>query len=145
MTALTPKQFDVQLAATFARMRIRMEALHTLYQGAYSASLSQRVIESAGRSSSVSDPTGNVGFDHPAISRPHAQAAIRRTLERAPTQLAKAENVLNAIETEITKAMNRLDPPATFEPLRYPISTSQADLALSHEAQQRRKARGEVE
>jgi hypothetical protein len=38
--------------------------------------------------------------------------------------------------------MDRLDPAETFEPLRYPITTTEAERRESKEAQERRKARG---
>jgi hypothetical protein len=60
-------------------------------------------------------------------------------------QLTVAENVVTDIIKDIEAAMSRLDPPETFDQLRYPISVTHDELDDRHAAQERRLARGEVE
>lgn len=146
MTVQKPEAFDRTVSQSFARITQLYAEMHTLYRSAYDASLRPRVGESAGKvtASEVSDPTGEVGFDHPAIRRPTPHAAIRRALEACGRHMADAENAMKAAEREILSAMDRLDPREGFEPLRYPVSVSQADLEASREAQARRRRAGEV-
>lgn len=146
MSVQKPDAFKRSLAQSYARITRLYADLPLQYASAYEASLRPRVGESAGKvtASEVSDPTGEVGFDHPAIRRPTSHAGIRRALEGCGRHMADAENSMKAAEREILKAMDRLDPREGFEPLRYPVSVSQADLEASREAQARRKERGDM-
>lgn len=127
----------------------RLADLKLLYCGeqgdnadsAYSMSLEKAVRGSAGKiSHGMSDPTLEVVGDPLDKKRPGAQAALRKVLERAPKRLAEAENILSAVEADIRRAMDRLDPAETFEPIRYPITITQDELRESKDAQERRRA-----
>lgn len=142
MTALTPKQLDATLAYTLSRLKRGMAELPDLYRWAYGASHERVVRETAGRSPGPADPTGSTVGD-PLAARLAGRAAVRRTLERVPKKLAEIENTLTAIEREIARAMDRLDPREGFEPLRYPISVKDEELEESREAQARRRERRE--
>lgn len=144
MTAPKPEAFEVQLATTYAHIRQQLGALPELYRIAHEAGHRQVVGESVGKitSGAVSDPTASIVGD-PLAARKTAQAGIRAALENAPGQLVLVESQLNAITQDITKALNRLDPRETFEPVRYPISITQDEHAQAVEAQARRRARGE--
>lgn len=103
-------------------------------------SLDRAVRGSAGKiTHGMSDPTAEVVGDPLDKKRPGAQAALRKVLERTPKRLAEAENILASAEGDIRRAMDRLDPAETFEPLRYPITTTEAERRESKEAQDRRR------
>lgn len=145
MTAQRPDQFARSVQRTRIHLDSQLRQLVELYRIAHDASLERVVRESAGKvmSGSASDPTAAITGDPLDKLRPGIQAAIRRTLERAAKQLAELENSVHAIEREIAKSLDRLDPKDGFDPLRYPISVSNADLDELQAAQQRRKERGE--
>ena len=148
MTVPTPKAFTQTCDETGERLLQRLADLRLLYcgdqddGGAYDMSLDKPRRGSAGKiSHGISDPTAEVVGDPLDRLRPGAQAALRKALERAPKRMAEAENILSAIEGEIRKAMDRLDPSMGFEPTRYPITTTIAERQESKEAQDRRRAR----
>lgn len=145
MTAPTPRQFDAAVAQTLARLRQRLEDLPELYLRAYGAGHERVVRDSVGKitKGSVATPTEQIVGDPLDPLRPGAQAAVRRACERAPRHLADAENALGAIEREIFRALDRLDPHEGFAQLRYPITVTQAELEEAKAAQQRRHERGE--
>lgn len=149
MTPPTPRTFARTCDATAENMLRRLADLKLLYCGeqgdnadsAYSMSLEKAVRGSAGKiSHGMSDPTLEVVGDPLDKKRPGAQAALRKVLERAPKRLAEAENILSAVEADIRRAMDRLDPAETFEPIRYPITITQDELRESKDAQERRRA-----
>lgn len=149
MTVPTPRVFDQKCDVAGENILRRLADLKVLYGGdqddggAYHMGLARSVRESAGKiSHGMSDPTVEVVGDPLDPKRPGAQAALRKVLERAPKRLVEAENILSSIEEDIRHAMDRLDPAETFEPLRYPITTTEAERRESKEAQERRKARG---
>lgn len=145
MTAPTPRQFELAIAQTLARLRRHMAELPEIYERAYGASHDRVVRASTGKiTKGRSDPTEQIVGDPLDAQRPGAQAAIRRALERAPKKLAELENDLVSIEREISRAMDRLDPAQGFEPLRFPVSATNADLDEARAAQERRVARGEA-
>lgn len=145
MTALTPARFKRQVVETRERILAELADLPELYERAYYASHTQAGRGQGGKISrgGHSDPTLQVLGDPLDKKRSGAQAAIRRTLERAPRTLAEMESQAIAIERSISKAMDRLDPPPGFDALRFPVSASPADLEESREAQRRRRERGE--
>lgn len=144
MTAPTPRQFEIDVARTLARLKRHLAELPLLYEQAYGASHDRVVRASAGKiTKGRSDPTEQIVGDPLDPLRPGAQAAIRRALERAPKKLAELENEVLSIEREISRTLDRLDPAPGFEPLRFPVSASNADLDESRAAQARRRARGE--
>ena len=149
MTLLKPASFERVCDSTADNLRRRLDDLKLLYRGdeddggAYEMGLDRTVRGSAGKiSHGMSDPTLEIVGDPLDKQRPGAQAALRRVLERAPKRLVEAENILSAIEKDIRHAMERLDPPETFEPIRYPITITQDELAESKAAQDRRRAGG---
>lgn len=146
MTAQRPDQFARTAERTRLHIDEQLRLLVELYRIAHDASLERVVRENAGKvmSGSAADPTAMITGDPLDRLRPGAQAAIRKTLERAPKKLAEAENAVAAVEREIARALDRLDPRDGFDPLRYPISVSNADLELLHEAQRRRIERGDT-
>lgn len=146
MSLPKPDGFNRDIARSYARITRLYADLPLHYASAYEAALQPRVGEKAGKvtSSEVADPTGSVGFDHPKADRVSAHARIRRSMERIPRHLADAENALKAAESELLAAMDRLDPKESFQPLRFPVTASNADLEESKAAQARRRAEGEV-
>lgn len=147
MTVPTPRAFERTCDAAAESLAHRLNDLKLLYcgdqddGGAYHMSLERTVRGSAGKiRHGMSDPTTEIVGDPLDKQRPGAQAALRRALERAPKRIQEAENILSSLEGEIRKAMDRLDPAETFEPLRYPITVTQAELADSQSAQDRRRA-----
>jgi hypothetical protein len=152
VTVATPRVFIEKCDTAGENMLRRLADLKVLYggelgdpddNGAYGMSLEQAVRGSAGKiTHGMSDPTVAVVGDPLDPKRPGAQAALRKVLERAPKRLVEAENILSSIEKDIRHAMDRLDPAETFEPLRYPITTTEAERRESKEAQDRRKSRG---
>lgn len=149
MTLLKPPTFDKVCDSTASDIKRRLDDLKVLYRGdqddggAYEMSLERTVRGSAGKiSHGVSDPTLEIVGDPLDKQRPGAQAALRRILERAPKRLAEAENILASVEADIRRAMDRLDPAETFEPLRYPITITQDEFAESKAAQDRRREEG---
>jgi hypothetical protein len=149
VTPPTPRVFNQKCLLAADNILRRLGELRILYGGdddaggAYRMSLEQAVRGSAGKiSHGMSDPTMAVVGDPLDPKRPGAQAALRKVLERAPKRLVEAENILSSIEKDIRHAMDRLDPAETFEPLRYPITTTEAERRESKEAQDRRKTRG---
>jgi len=145
VTAARPEKFNRELAASLAKMKRLMSDLPTLYAWAYNASSERVVRESVGKihSGAVSTPTEQIVGDPLDRRRPGAQARIRAALESAPGQLANAENALVELERRIMAAMDGLDPHERPEPMRYPISVSQAELDDAKAAQKRRIDRGE--
>lgn len=145
MTALTPARFNRQVAETRARILKELADLPELYERAYWASHTQTGRGQGGKISrgGHSAPTEQIVGDPLDPKRPGIQASIRRTLERAPKTLANVESEVIGIERQISKGMDRLDPPPGFQALRFPVSASQADLEESRAAQQRRRERGE--
>lgn len=146
MTAPTPRVFNQKCLTAADNILRRLGELRLLYcgdddsGGAYRMSLEQSVRGSAGKiSHGTTDPTVAVVGDPLDPKRPGAHAALRKVLENAPKRLVEAENILSAIEKDIRHAMDRLDPPETFEPLRYPITTTEAERRESKEAQDRRR------
>ena len=147
MTVQKPEAFKRTVAQSFARIKTLYAELPAQYASAYEASLRPRVGETAGKvtASDVSDPTGEVGFDHPAIRRPTPHASIRRALERCEVHMADAESALKAAEREILLAMGKLDPRETMNVEMWDHQgPGPAELARLHEAQARRRAAGEV-
>jgi hypothetical protein len=144
VTAPTPRQFEREIAETHARIKKTLAELPGLYSWAYGASGWQIGRESVGKISrgGISKPLESIVGDPLDRKHPGAQAGIRRTLERAKTQLADAENSITAIRRDIEKAMNKLDPREVFEPLRYPFSIKEEELKVLHEAKARREGRG---
>ncbi len=147
MTPPTPRAFARTCESAADALLQRLADLKLLYcgdqddGGAYHMSLERAVRGSAGKiTHGMSDPTVEIVGDPLDPKRPGAQAALRKQLERAPKRLAEVENVLSGIEKDIRKAMARLDPPETFEPLRYPITTTQEERLESKQAQDRRRA-----
>jgi hypothetical protein len=147
MTAPTPRQFQLKIAQTHARIKHQLSELPDIYERAYNASAWQVGRESVGKIArgGISKPLEGIVGDPLDKRRPGRQAAIRRKLEEAEKHLADAESAIATIEREINKAMNRLDPPETFEALRNPISIMKDELEDLLEAQVRRRQRGEVE
>lgn len=145
MTVETPAQFQASSRQTLARITRALVRLQGSYLMAHNAALEKIVGDSAGKISTGerADPTATIVGD-PRAQRLVGQAALRRTLENAPQKLAELENAANAIERSILKAMDRLDPRETFEPIRYPITVSQEQIAESLAAQERREGRGEA-
>lgn len=145
MTAMTPARFNRVVSESFANMKRLYEELPAMYEQAYLASHSQAVRAEGGKvmTGRPSNPTEQVVGDPLDAKRPGAQAAIRRQLEGAPKKLAMAENSVSAVEKTIAAAMDRLDPRAGFEALRYPRTASDADLEESAAAKERRKERKE--
>lgn len=148
MTPPTPRAFTRTCELTAESVLRRLQDLKLLYcgdqddGGAYQMSLERTMRGSAGKiSHGTSDPTLEIVGDPLDPRRPGAQAALRKVLERAPKRLAEAENILSSIEADIRRAMDRLDPAETFEPLRYPITTTEEERQESREAQNRRRAR----
>lgn len=149
MTLQNPRTFEKTIDETAAKILRRLEDLKRLYcgdsddGGAYHMGLERTVRGSAGKiSHGTSDPTLEVvGDPLDKEGRPGLQAALRKVLDSAPKKLTEAENVLSTLETNIRKAMDRLDPPETFEPTRYPIDTTEAERQQYREAQARRRAR----
>lgn len=149
MTLQTPRAFERTCDATAETLLSRLADLRVLYcgdqddGGAYHMSLERAVRGSAGKiSHGMSDPTVEVVGDPLDPKRPGNQAALRKVLEGVPKRLVEAENILSAIEGSIRRAMDKLDPPETFEPLRYPITTTEDERRSSKEAQDRRRIRG---
>ena len=128
-------------------MTAKMRDLPNVYARAYLAAGWQVGRENIGKISrgGVSKPLEGIVGDPLDPRRPGRQAAIRKKLENAEKQLEIAINVVDDIAKDIGKAMDRLDPPETFDQLRYPISVTQDELGERHEAQQRRLGRGEIE
>jgi hypothetical protein len=147
MTAPTPRQFDLKLVEAHARITAKMRELPDVYARAYMAAGWQVGRENIGKISrgGVSKPLEGIVGDPLDPRRPGRQAAIRKKLEGAEKQLEIAFNVVDDIAKDIERAMARLDPPETFDQLRYPISVTQEELSERHEAKERRMARGEIE
>ncbi len=147
MTAPTPRQFQMEIAESHARIKASLAGLPHVYERAYLAAGWQVGRESVGKISrgGISKPLEGIVGDPLDPRRPGHQAAIRKQLERANKQLAVAENVISDIAKDIERAMDRLDPPETFNQLRYPISVTHDELDERHAAQQRRLGRGEIE
>ncbi len=144
MTAMTPARFNRVLSESFANLKRLYEELPEVYERAYLASHSQSVRAEGGKvMTGRSDPTEQIVGDPLDPKRPGAQAAIRRQLEVAPRKLAQAENSVSSIERTVQTAMDRLDPRAGFEALRFPRTASDVDLEESASAKERRKERGE--
>lgn len=142
---MTPARFDRVLAECMANIKRMLEELPEVYERAYLASHSQARRAEGGKimSGGPSNPTEQIVGDPLDAKRPGSQASIRRQLELAPRKLVNAENSISAIEKSVSKAMDRLDPRAGFEALRFPRTASQADLDESAAAQERRKERKE--
>lgn len=147
MTAPTPRQFELKLIEAHVRMTQKLRDLPNVYARAYLAAGWQVGRENIGKISrgGISKPLEGIVGDPLDPRRPGRQAAIRKKLENAEKQLTVAENVISDIAKDIETAMSRLDPPETFDQLRYPISVTQDELGERHEAQQRRLGRGEIE
>lgn len=147
MTAPTPRQFDLKLVEAHARITAKLRELPDVYHRAYLAAGWQVGRENIGKISrgGVSKPLEGIVGDPLDPRRPGHQRAIRKKLEEAVAQLVVAENVIGDIAKDIEKAMNRLDPPETFDQLRYPISVTNDELVERLEAKERRLARGEIE
>ena len=151
MTVPTPKAFDRVCDDAADQLLRRLADLKRLYRGededgadgAYKMSLERVVRGSAGKiSHGMSNPTLEIVGDPLDRQRPGLQTALRKKLEGAPKRIQELDNILASLEGEIRKAMDRLDPPETFELTRYPITVTQAEVQESKEAQQRRRSRG---
>lgn len=142
MTAPTPRAFDRSAKAAIARVRRELADLDDLYATAYDAGHTTAVRGSAGKIAvgGVNDPTGVIVGDPLDPRRPGAQAGLRRSCERASRKLAEIENMAASIRPELQRSLDRLDPRETFEPTRYPVSVTNAELEESRSAQRRRDA-----
>ena len=148
MTAMTPKQFETVLDVVLGQAAIARHRAQILeaYKWAYGAAHERTSVETVGGNPGPADPTAAiVGDSRPAAGeRLVGQAAMRRTLERAPKRLVEIDNELRGVERALTSTLEKLrGAPAQFDPLRYPISVTREDLEAAREAQQRRMAAGE--
>jgi len=146
LTALRPDQFEKIANRLQASIDAHIRELVDAYAKAHEAAWSGVVRENAGKvtSGGPADPVAGIVGDPLDRQHPGLQRAIRKELENAPTTLQGADNMISGIAKKIETAMERLSPRETFQPLRFPVSASNADLDEAREAQQRRMERGET-
>jgi len=143
MTAPSPREFENEVRVTLAVVQRELKAAVRAYRDAWDAGHTTAVRGSDGRvAHGVSDPTAGVVGDPLDRRRPGAQAGIRAACERAAHRLATIDNAATSIRPDIARAMDRLDPPETFEPVIYPRTVTRAELEESRAIQQRRAADG---
>lgn len=141
MAAPTPREFERQTAATLARVRRELRDAAAVYRTAYASGHVNAVRGDGGRGApGAADPTLAVVGDPLDPRRPGAAAGARRACERAARRVVEVENLVGSLVPDLQSALDRFDPREGFEPVRYPVSITRAELDESRAAQERRRA-----
>lgn len=131
MSAPKPREFKRRLKDVQNLLAVLSVEFDWVYGAAHERTVRDEAkVNTGGRT----DPTGSIVA---------SKAYLRRALERADRELRSIDSQLRAIENNLAKALEGTEPRERPEP-RFPRTASPADIQASHEAQERRKERGEV-